>query len=103
MTKTSEKSSKTPTVLGLIVCVGALPLLYGITGCSTGKPLAQTRGGEEYASMVGPAGPGGPAGPEGATGRIGDTGAPGAGVAGLAGEQGRSRPSRSRRPTRATG
>src|ERR1051326_4716659 len=93
MTNTSEKG-KTPTTLGLILCLGALPLLYGITGCSTGKPLAQnnSRSSEEYASMVGPAGPQGPAGPEGARGFVGATGAPGAGFAGAAGEQGPAGP-----------
>src|SRR5580765_8838730 len=57
MTKTSEKRSKPSTKLGLIVCLGVLPLLYGITGCSTGKPVAQNSPrNEDYSSMVGPAG-----------------------------------------------
>src|SRR5689334_1885548 len=92
MTKIVGTKGNTPTRLGLIVCLGALPLLYGITGCSTHKQAAQTQtpsySNEGYSSMVGPAGPEGPAGPQGAKGTIGATGVPGEGIAGPAGEQG---------------
>src|SRR5580765_7358254 len=104
MTKTSEKRIKTSTKLGLTVCLGVLPLLYGITGCSTGKhPAQNSPRNEEYSSMVGPAGPEGPAGPQGAKGTIGATGAPGAGVAGAIGEQGPSGPTGSQGAVGATG
>jgi hypothetical protein len=38
MTKTSENRGKTPKTLALIVCLGALPLFFGATGCSTTNP-----------------------------------------------------------------
>ena len=90
MIKTCETRGKAPTVIGLIICLGTLPLLYGITGCCTAKQQARNtpRNSEEYSSTVGPAGPEGPAGPQGAKGTVGATGAAGAGIAGPAGEQG---------------
>jgi hypothetical protein len=106
MKKSSGKNSKTPSVLGLIVCLGALPLLYGVTGCSSSKhaigssPRIQEEG---YTSVVGPAGPEGPAGPQGAKGIVGATGAPGGGIAGATGEQGPSGPSGIRGDVGATG
>jgi hypothetical protein len=105
MTKTSEKRGKTPTALGLIVCLGALPLLYGVTGCSTEKHYTRTSSPspEVYASMVGPAGPEGPAGTEGAKGSVGATGAAGAGIAGPAGEQGPRGPAGVQGATGSTG
>jgi hypothetical protein len=38
MTKTSENTGKTPKTLALIACLGALPLFFGATGCSTPNP-----------------------------------------------------------------
>ena len=87
MTKTSENRGKTPTMLTLIVCVGALPFLYGVTGCNTTKPVSYNQSSTtmEPVGLVGPRGPQGPPGPAGAVGPIGSTGAPGAGIAGPAG------------------
>src|SRR2546421_13089940 len=103
MKNTSETRGKTPTILGLIVCVGALPFLYGTTGCSTARPVTYTSNSEEYTSMVGPAGPQGPVGPTGAQGRVGARGAPGAGIVGATGEQGAMGPAGERGYTGARG
>ena len=44
MRKTSEYKAKATSVLGLLVCLGAIPLLYGVTGCSTAKGTGDTGG-----------------------------------------------------------
>ena len=93
MTNTVENRRKTSATLGLIVCLGALPLLYGVTGCSSSRHAGYSRSGyavsqNEATSFVGPAGPQGPSGPAGSVGGVGATGNAGAGIAGPAGEQG---------------
>ena len=44
MNKTSITSGKTLQTLGLIIALGALPLLVGVTGCSTGNRYKQSTG-----------------------------------------------------------
>jgi outer membrane protein OmpA-like peptidoglycan-associated protein len=99
MIKTTEKKRPSATTLTLIVCLGALPLLSGLAGCSSARPGAQTEN-EPHASMAGPAGPddSGPAGIPGASGGTGEQGARSAGFggsvdqAGPAGEKGAPAP-----------
>ncbi len=38
MIKTTENKRNAPKILTLIVCLGALTILYGATGCSTSNP-----------------------------------------------------------------
>ena len=98
-------TGRDPTRLGLILCLTALPVVFGITGCSTTKQTAQTntRTNEEYASMVGPRGADGPAGVAGTQGPVGATGSPGPGIAGTTGGQGPSGPIGVQGATGATG
>jgi hypothetical protein len=44
MKKTSLNRGKTLKVLGLVISIGALPLLLGVTGCSTGSRYEQSTG-----------------------------------------------------------
>jgi osmotically-inducible protein OsmY len=44
MKKTSVNTGKTLTMLGLVVSLGALPLLLGVTGCTTGSRYEQSSG-----------------------------------------------------------
>jgi len=41
---TSVKTGQTLKVLALILCVGALPLVFGVTGCSTSSRYKQSTG-----------------------------------------------------------
>ena len=42
MPKTSPNKSKTFNALGLILCLGSLPLLVGVTGCASGRYTQST-------------------------------------------------------------
>jgi len=42
MPKTSTNRSKTRNALGLIICLGALPLLGGVTGCASSRYTQST-------------------------------------------------------------
>ena len=42
MKSTSENRGTIPTMLGLIVCLSALPLLLGVAGCTTGSHHEQS-------------------------------------------------------------
>jgi len=44
MKNTSVNTGKTLTMLGLVVSLGALPLLLGVTGCTTGSRYEQSSG-----------------------------------------------------------
>lgn len=44
MKNTSINTGKTLKVLGLVITLGALPLLLGVTGCSTGGRYEQSTG-----------------------------------------------------------
>jgi len=44
MKKASVNTGKTLTVLGLVIGLGALPLLLGVTGCTTGSRYEQSTG-----------------------------------------------------------
>ena len=44
MKKTSVNTGKTLKVLGLVIGLGALPLLLGVTGCTTGSRYEQSSG-----------------------------------------------------------
>jgi len=44
MKKTSMNTGKTLKVLGLVISLGALPLLLGVTGCTTGSRYEQSTG-----------------------------------------------------------
>jgi hyperosmotically inducible periplasmic protein len=44
MINTSAKTSQTLKVLALILCLGALPVIIGVTGCSTGSRYKQSTG-----------------------------------------------------------
>jgi osmotically-inducible protein OsmY len=44
MKKTSVSTGKTLKVLGLVIGLGALPLLLGVTGCTTGSRYEQSSG-----------------------------------------------------------
>jgi len=44
MKKTSVSTGKTLKVLGLVIGLGALPLLLGLTGCTTGSRYEQSTG-----------------------------------------------------------
>ena len=44
MTKTTNNTGRSRKVLGLILCLGALPLLLGVTGCATGGRYEQSTG-----------------------------------------------------------
>ena len=44
MKKTSLKAGKTLQVLSLVIGLGALPLLLGVTGCTTGNRYEQSTG-----------------------------------------------------------
>jgi len=44
MKKTSVNTGKTLKVLGLVIGLGALPLLLGVTGCTTGSRYEQSTG-----------------------------------------------------------
>jgi hypothetical protein len=44
MKKTSVKTGQPLKVLTLILCVGAMPLLLGVTGCTTGSRYEQSSG-----------------------------------------------------------
>jgi osmotically-inducible protein OsmY len=44
MKKTSAKTGQPLKVLTLILCVGAMPLLLGVTGCTTGSRYEQSSG-----------------------------------------------------------
>jgi outer membrane protein OmpA-like peptidoglycan-associated protein len=98
MKKTSEQIRKTPTMAALIVCLGALPLIYGVAGCSSDKTAYNGS-----TSLVGPQGPAGPAGPAGMQGQTGETGAPGVAMAGPMGAEGPAGPTGIRGETGATG
>ena len=76
MTKTSEDRGKTPTMLGLVLCLGALPLLAGLIGCSTARPVADADfpSSTESFSLVRPAGPEGPSGSAGLASPVGAAG-----------------------------
>ncbi len=82
----------------LIVCLGALPLIYGVAGCSSDKTAYNGS-----TSLVGPQGPAGPAGPAGMQGQTGETGAPGVAMAGPMGAEGPAGPTGIRGETGATG
>ena len=42
MSKISTNRSKTLNALGLIICLGALPLLVGVTGCASSRYTQST-------------------------------------------------------------
>jgi osmotically-inducible protein OsmY len=42
MSNTSTNKSKTLNALGLIICLGALPLLGGVTGCASSRYTQST-------------------------------------------------------------
>ena len=44
MKKTSVNTSKTLKVLSLVITLGAMPLLLGVTGCTTGSRYEQSTG-----------------------------------------------------------
>jgi osmotically-inducible protein OsmY len=44
MKKTSVNTGKTLKMLGLVIGLGALPLLLGVTGCTTGSRYEQSTG-----------------------------------------------------------
>lgn len=44
MKKTSENTGNTLKVLGLVICISALPLIWGVTGCTTGSRYKQSTG-----------------------------------------------------------
>jgi len=44
MKKTSVNTGKTLKVLSLVISLGALPLLLGVTGCTTGSRYEQSSG-----------------------------------------------------------
>ncbi|MEK7685205.1 MAG: BON domain-containing protein [Verrucomicrobiota bacterium] len=44
MKNTSVNTSQPLKVLALVLCVGALPLVCGVTGCSTGSRYKQSTG-----------------------------------------------------------
>ena len=44
MKQTSVNTGKTLKVLGLVIGLGALPLLLGVTGCATGSRYEQSTG-----------------------------------------------------------
>ncbi len=44
MKKTSVNTGKTLKVLGLVIGLGAMPLLLGVTGCTTGSRYEQSTG-----------------------------------------------------------
>ena len=44
MKKTFVNTGKTLKVLGLVISLGALPLLLGVTGCTTGSRYEQSTG-----------------------------------------------------------
>ena len=44
MIKTSVNTGKTLQVLGLVIGIGAMPLLLGVTGCTTGSRYEQSTG-----------------------------------------------------------
>ena len=44
MKKTSVNTGQASKVLTLILCVGAMPLLLGVTGCTTGSRYEQSTG-----------------------------------------------------------
>ena len=44
MKKTSVNTGKILKVLGLVISLGALPLLLGVTGCATGSRYEQSTG-----------------------------------------------------------
>jgi hyperosmotically inducible periplasmic protein len=44
MKKASVSTGKTLKVLGLVIGLGALPLLLGVTGCTTGSRYEQSTG-----------------------------------------------------------
>lgn len=44
MENTTTKMTRHLKVITLILCVGALPLVWGITGCSTGSRYQQSTG-----------------------------------------------------------
>ena len=44
MPKTSVSTGKTLKVLGLILSLGAMPFLLGVTGCTTGSRYEQSTG-----------------------------------------------------------
>ena len=44
MKKTSANKGKTLTLLGLVISLSALPLLLGVTGCTTGSRYEQSSG-----------------------------------------------------------
>ena len=44
MKKTSVNTGKTLKVLGLVIGLGAMPLLLGVTGCTTGSRYEQSSG-----------------------------------------------------------
>lgn len=44
MFKTSIKRARTLKLAGLIICVGALPVLCALTGCTTGTQYRQSTG-----------------------------------------------------------
>jgi osmotically-inducible protein OsmY len=43
MSNTSANRSKTLNAVGLIICLGALPLLGGVTGCASSRYTQSTR------------------------------------------------------------
>ncbi len=66
------RSGKGPPIsIGVIACIGTLPLFFGAAGCSTSSPgRTQTYQHEEQRGFVGPAGPQGPTGERGAQGQV---------------------------------
>jgi osmotically-inducible protein OsmY len=44
MNKKSATTGKIPKVLGLVLSLGALPLLLGVSGCATGSHYEQSSG-----------------------------------------------------------
>jgi outer membrane protein OmpA-like peptidoglycan-associated protein len=105
MIKKLKLNLKSPMTKTLLVCVGTLPLFYGIAGCCAQEPSKTSQYtpptpaytdtskkmqpvGTVNPSLVGPRGPQGPAGPTGAKGAVGATGAEGVVAVGPAGEAG---------------
>jgi len=44
MKKASANTGQRPEIFGLILSLGLMPLLLGVTGCTTAKPLQQSTG-----------------------------------------------------------
>ena len=104
---TNSTRGTTPTLLGWIVCLSALPLLCGVTGCSKERSADDSYqkidSDEQHASLVRPAGRIGPAGAQGVAGSTGAEGSTTAGVVGAVGDAGVAGPQGSVGATGTTG